>query len=177
MLKLKFLLLSCFICNAYYSYGVLKDKDSLVLPAPKEPLECFLDELFSFPTHKDTKQRREVIIGWIKADNPSTEIIQGRINFLMKNWNNKHFRIFDAPKQASEYLENNKHRVLVRLSSTKPGKISVTFKRDQKIFHTRYKTSGICIIFNSQLLTMKQFINIISIPNSTSAAEYIVSSS
>jgi len=174
MLKLKFLLLSCFIFHAYNSYGVTRDGDSLVVIAPSKELELPLDELFSFTTHKDTPQRRLVIQNWITGGNPSVEIINGRFNFLIENWNNKHFRIFDLPKEASEHLEINKYSVLLRLSSTKPGEITVTFKRGQEILHTRYKTSGLHIVVKGQLLlTMEQFITKISQPNS--AAEYIVS--
>ena len=173
MLKLKFLLLSCFIFHAYYSYGVIRDGDSLVVVTTNKELELPLDELFSFTAHKDTAERRLVIKNWITGGNPSVEIINGRFNFLMENWNNKHFRIFDIPQKASQYLKNNKSSVLVRLSSTKPGEITVTFKRGQEILHTRYKTSGLHIVFNNQLLTMKQFISKIS--QSNSPAEYIIS--
>jgi len=173
MLKLKFLLLPCFIFHAYYSYGVIRDGDSLVVVTPNKELELPLDELFSFPTHKDSSERRLVLKKWIKGDNPSVEIINERFNFLMEYWNNKHFRIFDIPQEASQYLENNKFSVLVRLSSTKPGKISVTFKSGQKILHIRYKTSALHIIFDNQLLTMKEFITKIS--QSNSPAKYIVS--
>ena len=41
MLKLKFLLLSCFIFHAYNSYGVTRDGDSLVVIAPSKELELW----------------------------------------------------------------------------------------------------------------------------------------
>ena len=164
-----------FIMSFNFLFAVIREDDNLSVIRSYQEVSIMLNELFSFPTHSDTPQRRIELSNWLMKDNPSVEILTERYNFLLEYWNNEHFRIFDKPDEAYKYLkDNHKSNVLFRLSSTKSGQITISFKRANKIFHSRYEISGIYILHDNQKFTLPDFINLISGKN-YSVAEYVVS--
>lgn len=156
MFKMFYLLV--FMYNMNFLFAVIKDDISIKSEADIQT-NHLLDELFSYPIHSDSLQRRLVIKNWITQDNPSAETVNERFNFLITNWDSKYFRIFDTPKDATCNLNNSEQSIIIRLSSSKAGQISITFKKYGKIFHSRFATSGIHIIYDHKKFTMNDFLD------------------
>ena len=59
--------------------------------------------------------------------------------FLSKVWCDKHFRPFDTIQRAEHYILTRKDSYLVRLSSTHPGAITISFTDNNNIRHKRFR--------------------------------------
>lgn len=76
---------------------------------------------------------------------------QSRLQFLLCLWSENFFKPFDTIESSIEYLNNfPKIPFVVRLSSTKPGYITVTRKNGKAFTHTRYQLcANSCMIINN----------------------------
>ena len=74
-------------------------------------------------------------------------IFNSRFQFLQKVWEENSFRPFDTIESSISYLQSSGDRFVVRLSTTKPGFITITTKVGNKFIHTRYQ-----ILENSTLI-------------------------
>ena len=64
-----------------------------------------------------------------------------RMKFLRESWHDhRHMRFFDTIQTSREYLiANSGFDMLVRLSSTMPGNVTVSRKEDGTVRHRRFK--------------------------------------
>ena len=73
----------------------------------------------------------------LKAKN---SLFGARVAFLQRSWQNQHFRPFDTMDSAVEFLKNNMSCTnAARLSTTRPGFITLTTRNSENFTHTRYQ--------------------------------------
>ena len=126
-----------------------------------ESWRLIVDNIFSTTGHRKTEKREEWLVNWIfkeehfKGRSTIPEVAESRINFLRDEWSSMLFRPFDDQNSATKYLiQNPMYDIVIRLSATIPGAITVSFRQgrskpDCKIVnHTRYFLSK-----NGKLLT------------------------
>ena len=121
--------------------------------------DLVVNEIFNNQGHRKDPNRFELLKRWIfktnSFDGPdaSPDIAQGRVEFLMKSWNDQYFRPFDDSFSSIKYLgDNPKITFLIRLSCSVPGSITVSFRESllsMKIFHTRYTVGNAGRIIDS----------------------------
>jgi hypothetical protein len=112
-----------------------------------------IDYLFTkMGTHRETPERKQWLLEWSGANNINNyenlatglAIFQSRLNFLQKAWcDTSNFRPFDTVKSSTAFLmKHPQHSFLIRLSTTVPGGITMTFKHNPKnIYHTRFEVN------------------------------------
>lgn len=98
--------------------------------------------------HRFTSERLRWVCGWLAKNqlNGKEEFCINRWRFLTAAWGNSIFRPFDDIESSVRHLSTTPDcDFLIRLSTSQPGKITVTHKRKDKIYHTRFtiKENGI----------------------------------
>lgn len=76
---------------------------------------------------------------WIDGDGDADT----RLNFLIKLMSLPEFQFFNTSDHSRKFLEESDQVVIVRLSTTVQGGITITFKvNNWKVLHTRYYLLG-----------------------------------
>lgn len=94
--------------------------------------------------HRLTDARFRWVWMWVGANESDTIMDQtreNRLQFLSASWDNyEEFRPFDTVESSEEYLRNNLDKgFIIRLSTSQPGKITVTRRAQGNIItHTRF---------------------------------------
>lgn len=88
--------------------------------------------------HRKTLARDKWINFWLNSTSQSKTY--SRLDFLNRVWEEQSFRPFDDVTSSVNFLIQNPGKgLLVRLSTTVPGAITVTFRaKNNKIFHERF---------------------------------------
>lgn len=96
-----------------------------------------LKKLEGCTDHRMDEERTNWIINWLAVPQDQIDHI---IVFLEKLWECGNFWPFLSVALAEQRINELKCEKLVRLSSTKPGNITVSFKHDSgRILHARYQ--------------------------------------
>lgn len=107
-------------------------------------------ELFQSNTHRKTDERVSWLLAWTRISTPPEEgpkklDPEVLIKFLKKVWDNSEFRPFDTIGQAIDFLKTDPTLdLLVRLSSTQPGHITITYRRSQSQANERWYAHERC---------------------------------
>jgi hypothetical protein len=140
---------------------------------PEEPSLCIrqLQKLFE-NAHRFSESRLDWLVKWTGADvfdayhSETVANFSARLHFLKKVWSDVNFRPFDTIESSVHYLhlQSNQH-FLIRLSTTVPGGITLTFRKDvgsKEIVHTRFAVNNLGNITDShghQHSTVASFAN------------------
>lgn len=91
--------------------------------------------------HRFTWDRFTWVCNWVTSDKGGKrKFCEDRWSFLLSIWKNELFRPFDDVESSKKFLESKKHiGFLIRLSTSKPGKITISYKLNEEVRHTRYK--------------------------------------
>lgn len=99
--------------------------------------------------HRNMNNRASWCQEWCKND---SELIK----FLYTNWNNKYLNPFISREEANIKYQNTK-KIIIRLSSTCPGYLSITAKKNTKIYEERFPIISGKIIFNKRSFNLNNF--------------------
>jgi hypothetical protein len=143
---------SQYSCASSQKTGWMVSSDALkevTLPCGSSLNPCIteLKKLFEV-SHRFTDARLDWLVKWTGAnifDAAITESVTNfaaRLHFLKKVWSDVNFRPFDTIQSSVQYLQLQKDQhFLIRLSTTVPGGITLTFRKDlgsKEIVHTRF---------------------------------------
>ena len=135
-----------------------------------EPTEENLEmirSLFACPYHRISESRLVLLYNWIFKEGTfagppaSREVVDARFQFLQTAWTNAFFHPFESACSASAKIRSSPSlKFLIRLSSSTPGHITLTFRFNegsQSIYNTRYQIND-----NGRLVDPKkrEFLNI-----------------
>lgn len=116
--------------------------------------------------HGHSPEREETLKRWLGLNEQGSNSanIADRLSFLEENWANIYFRPFDGIQGGEDYLL--KHlgaRTVIRLSSSEPGKLTLTFRNyDGRIFHSRYALKGNRIIYSKTEISLADLVAILN---------------
>mmetsp|Transcript_4153 Transcript_4153/g.6077 ORF Transcript_4153/g.6077 Transcript_4153/m.6077 type:complete len:153 (+) Transcript_4153:301-759(+) len=111
----------------------------------KESLTTRLESIFC-SHHRYTTDRFKWTCAWVGLKNYKQrkldiKVVESRIDFLFSIWkNHDEFRPFDTVESSENYL-TVKNGFLLRLSTTRPGKITCSWIQDGYILHRRLKVN------------------------------------
>lgn len=130
-------------------------------PAEQENFSQRIEQLFA-RTHSYSEERRTKLNSWlgINEAGQSSPETGNWLSFLEANWSNNYFRPFDEAGVAEDYLiQHRSARIIIRLSSSQPGNITLTVRQiDGSIIHTRCTLQGENIIFSRNEYTLDALI-------------------
>ena len=127
----------------------------ILLKSTVNPSEKILD-LFKLTNnnaekiHRNINNRASWCQEWCKNDSKL-------IDFLYINWNNKYLNPFISREEANIKYQNTK-KIIIRLSSTCPGYLSITAEKNNKIFEDRFVIISGKILFNKRSFNLNNLI-------------------
>merc|ERR1711976_919664 len=115
-------------------------------PSNHEAKEKLVQLFTESKTHRFSEERLAWLVMWTGSDiydpldKHSTHNFNTRLNFLKSCWDNVElFRPFDTVQTSAKHLLSTpRAHFLVRLSTTVPGSITISFRSENTIKHTRF---------------------------------------
>ena len=98
-----------------------------------------VQNVFLSKFHRCTPERLASVLWWCGGDSNSDGEFKALLNFLIHSWSDPNFRPFDDVCSSVAFLNQNMDsNFLIRLSTTQPGGITLTYRKQEGIFHTRF---------------------------------------
>ena len=131
----------------------MSDNDTLISDSAVELIQK--SGIFAKSVHRMNAVRVKWLYHWLVGSISGAEDFEARLSFLVSNFEAyTYFRPFTTIQEAERIVSRDRSLVVVRLSSSVPGNISISYygrRRTQRVYHQRYvvNNSGIAPPSNS----------------------------